>query len=112
VLLVIGSENSSNSKRLVEVAEREGCHAHLIDDERDIELSWLAGAGTLGLTAGASAPEAFIDRVVHALSGFGPVEVEERSIGDESVRFTLPAEPPDSHGEQAPAGASVPSGRG
>ncbi len=102
VLLVIGSENSSNSKRLVEVAHREGARAHLIDDERDIELSWLAGAGTLGLTAGASAPEAFVNRVIRALSGFGPVEVEQRSIGDEDVRFTLPTEPhepSDSNGQ-------------
>ncbi len=92
VLLAIGSENSSNSKRLVEVAEREGCAAHLIDDERDIELSWLAGATTIGLTAGASAPEGFVHRVIDALEGLGPVEIHERSIGEEAVRFTLPAE--------------------
>jgi len=92
VLLAIGSENSSNSKRLVEVSEREGCAAHLIDDERDIELSWLAGATTIGLTAGASAPEGFVHRVIETLEGLGPVEVEERSIGEEAVRFTLPAE--------------------
>src|SRR5207247_11033687 len=57
LLLVIGSENSSNSQRLVEVAEREGCRARLVDDETGIDPEWLVDAGTVGLTAGASAPE-------------------------------------------------------
>lgn len=92
LLLVIGSENSSNSKRLVEVAEREGCRAALIDDESGIDPEWLAGAETVGVTAGASAPEVLVDRVLGALAGLGPLAVEERQVTTESVRFTLPVE--------------------
>jgi len=92
LLLVIGSENSSNSKRLVEVAEREGCRAALIDDETAIDPEWLAGAETVGVTAGASAPELLVDRVLDALAGLGPVRVEERQVTTESMRFTLPVE--------------------
>jgi 4-hydroxy-3-methylbut-2-en-1-yl diphosphate reductase len=92
LLLVIGSENSSNSKRLVEVAEREGCRAALIDDELGIEPGLLLGAETVGVTAGASAPEVLVDRVLDALSGLGSVTVEERQVTAESMRFTLPVE--------------------
>lgn len=92
LLLVIGSENSSNSKRLVEVAEREGCRSALIDDERGIDPAWLVGAETVGVTAGASAPEVLVDRVLDALAGLGPVSVEERQVTAESMRFTLPVE--------------------
>jgi 4-hydroxy-3-methylbut-2-enyl diphosphate reductase len=92
LLLVIGSENSSNSQRLVEVAEREGCHAHLVDDETGIDPAWLADSATVGLTAGASAPEVLVDRVVAALADLGPVVVEERPVITESMRFTLPVE--------------------
>jgi 4-hydroxy-3-methylbut-2-en-1-yl diphosphate reductase len=92
LLLVIGSQNSSNSKRLVEVAEREGCAAKLLDDESEIDPDWLAGAKTVGVTAGASAPEVLVDRVIGALAGLGPVAVEERSVVEESMQFTLPIE--------------------
>jgi 4-hydroxy-3-methylbut-2-enyl diphosphate reductase len=92
LLLVIGSENSSNSKRLVEVAEREGCRAALIDDETGIDPGWLVGARTVGVTAGASAPENLVDRVLDALGGLGSVAVEERQVTTESMRFTLPVE--------------------
>jgi 4-hydroxy-3-methylbut-2-enyl diphosphate reductase len=92
LLLVIGSENSSNSKRLVEVAEREGCRAALIDDETGIHPGWLVGTETVGVTAGASAPEVLVDRVLEALAGLGPVTVQERHVTTESVRFTLPVE--------------------
>ena len=91
-LLVIGSANSSNSARLVEVAEREGCPAHLLDDETEIDPAWLAGARTVGVTAGASAPEILVDRVVEALQGLGPVEAQERHVVNESLQFTLPME--------------------
>jgi len=98
LMLVIGSGNSSNSRRLVEVAERSGCRARLIDDEGDIDLAWLPGARTIGLTAGASAPEVLIDRVIDALGGLGASEVQERQVVEESARFTLPPArrtPPD-----------------
>jgi 4-hydroxy-3-methylbut-2-enyl diphosphate reductase len=92
LLLVVGSGNSSNSKRLVEVSERAGTRAYLIDDDGDIDPSWLHGARTIGLTAGASAPENLVWQVVDALRGLGPVTVEERSITQEDVTFYLPKE--------------------
>jgi 4-hydroxy-3-methylbut-2-en-1-yl diphosphate reductase len=92
VVLVIGSDNSSNSQRLVEVSERAGTPAYLIDDEEGIKLEWLEGVRTVGLAAGASAPERIVRRVLEALGGLGPVEVEERTVAVESVRFGLPRE--------------------
>ena len=92
LLLVIGSENSSNSQRLVEVSEREGCPARLIDDETEIDPDWLVEVGTVGVTAGASAPELLVERVVGALSSLGPVDVRERPVVEESLQFSLPLE--------------------
>jgi len=92
VVLVAGSANSSNSRRLVETAQRAGTPAYLIDGAEDIELGWLAGASVVGLTAGASAPPAVIGQIVGALSGLGPVEVSERVVATESIRFGLPKE--------------------
>jgi (E)-4-hydroxy-3-methyl-but-2-enyl pyrophosphate reductase len=88
VVLVVGSRNSSNSVRLVELAERSGTPAHLIDDARDIRPEWLARAGVVGLTAGASAPPRLVDSVIDAL---GPVTVEERETTRETIHFTLPS---------------------
>jgi 4-hydroxy-3-methylbut-2-enyl diphosphate reductase len=92
LMIVIGSGNSSNSKRLVEVSAREGCPARLIDDETEIDPEWLAGVTTVGVTAGASAPEILVDRVVAALASLGPVDVQERHVVEESMQFTLPIE--------------------
>jgi 4-hydroxy-3-methylbut-2-en-1-yl diphosphate reductase len=92
LVLVAGSANSSNSRRLVETAERAGTPAYLIDGPEDIELGWLAGASGVGLTAGASAPPAVVDQIIDALSGLGPVEVSERVVATESIRFGLPKE--------------------
>jgi 4-hydroxy-3-methylbut-2-en-1-yl diphosphate reductase len=92
LLLVVGSQNSSNSQRLVEVAERAGCPAHLIDDEREIDLRWLAGAARVGVTAGASAPAEIVDRVVAALGGLGTLDIRSRAVTAETVRFSLPEE--------------------
>jgi 4-hydroxy-3-methylbut-2-enyl diphosphate reductase len=92
LLLVIGSTNSSNSKRLVEVSERLGCPARLLDDETELDPAWLAGVHTVGVTAGASAPESLVTRVVDALAGLGPVAVHERHVVQESLQFTLPIE--------------------
>ncbi|MBM3677984.1 MAG: 4-hydroxy-3-methylbut-2-enyl diphosphate reductase, partial [Actinobacteria bacterium] len=92
VVLVVGSPNSSNSVRLVEVAEREGTRAYLVDDERDIDPAWLVGATTIGLTAGASAPERLVRRVVDEIAGLGPVSVEERTMTTEAIQFSMPRE--------------------
>jgi len=89
LILVVGSRNSSNSNRLVEVALRSGCPAYLIEDETELRPSWLEGVETIGVTAGASAPESIVSRVVAALS---PTSVEERHVVTENVRFTLPQE--------------------
>jgi nucleoside phosphorylase len=92
LVLVVGSETSSNSKRLVEVAQREGTRAHLVDDETRIDVAWLAGAGTVGITAGASVPEHLVEALIAALGSLGPIGVEERAQTIESLRFRLPKE--------------------
>ncbi|HBW20852.1 MAG TPA: 4-hydroxy-3-methylbut-2-enyl diphosphate reductase [Actinobacteria bacterium] len=92
LVLVAGSANSSNSRRLVETAERAGTPAYLVDDTGDIELGWLAGKSTIGITAGASAPPAMVGQIVAALSGLGRIQVSERVITTESIRFGLPKE--------------------
>jgi 4-hydroxy-3-methylbut-2-en-1-yl diphosphate reductase len=92
LVLVAGSKNSSNSVRLVETCERVGTPAHLIDGAEDIQLDWLAGVSTIGLTAGASAPPAVVEEIISALSGLGGVSVSERVTTTESIRFGLPKE--------------------
>jgi 4-hydroxy-3-methylbut-2-en-1-yl diphosphate reductase len=95
LLLVVGSQNSSNGRRLVEVAERHGVAARLIDDESHIDAAWLARAGTIGVSAAASTPERLVRRVVDAIGAFGPVEIVERIASREDVFFaTPPVEPP------------------
>jgi 4-hydroxy-3-methylbut-2-enyl diphosphate reductase len=94
VVLVVGSQNSSNSKRLVEVAERAGAAAYLIDGADEIDPAWLAGARSVGLTAGASAPPKLVDEVADALSGLGPVDREDPPGVEESYKFTVPPMPP------------------
>jgi 4-hydroxy-3-methylbut-2-enyl diphosphate reductase len=92
LVLVVGSANSSNSKRLVEVVERAGCPALLVEDGGDIPPDKLRGAGRVGLTAGASAPEQLVEGVVRALEGLGTVSLEERTVAREEIRFKLPPE--------------------
>jgi 4-hydroxy-3-methylbut-2-en-1-yl diphosphate reductase len=92
VVLVVGSTNSSNSRRLVEVAERAGCPAHLVEDLGAVDLRWLAGATRIGVTAGASAPPHLVDEIVHALGGLGPVALREEHVTDEDIAFALPTE--------------------
>jgi 4-hydroxy-3-methylbut-2-enyl diphosphate reductase len=92
LVLVAGSANSSNSRRLVETAERAGTRAYLVDGPEDIELGWLAGASVVGITAGASAPPAVVAQITQALSGLGPVEIKEEVVTAESVQFGLPKE--------------------
>jgi len=90
VMMVLGSANSSNSVRLVEVAQRCGVPAHLVDDATDILPEWLDGASTIGITAGASAPPHLVDEVIETLRALGPVSVIERAVADEDVTFSLP----------------------
>ncbi|WP_340265514.1 4-hydroxy-3-methylbut-2-enyl diphosphate reductase [Sphingobium mellinum] len=89
-LYVIGAPNSSNSLRLVEVAEREGIRARLIRRADDIDVAWLAGVGTLGLTAGASAPEILVREVVDWLAARFDVTEEQVETARETVAFKLP----------------------
>ncbi|MDF2900699.1 MAG: hypothetical protein K0Q62_758 [Phenylobacterium sp.] len=91
VLLVLGSANSSNSVRLVEVGKRSGAKgAYLIDDAGGLDLAWLDGAATLGVTAGASAPEVLVQGVIDRLSETFDVTVEEVDTVRETVSFKLP----------------------
>jgi len=90
LVLVIGAENSSNSQRLREVAAREGARAHLIQRASFIDWSWLEGVSTLGLTAGASAPEILVQEVLDALKERHVVVIEEVTTATEEVVFKLP----------------------
>jgi len=92
LVLVIGSTNSSNSQRLVEVAQRAGARAVLIEDGSQIEPELLAGTTTIGITAGASAPESLVQGVLSALSGLGEIDAGERRVATEDVRFKLPVQ--------------------
>jgi 4-hydroxy-3-methylbut-2-enyl diphosphate reductase len=90
LLLVIGSGNSSNSRRLVEVSEALGTPAHLVEDATEVLPEWLAGARTVGITAGASAPAHLVDELVATLRALGPVNVDERVVATEDLTFSLP----------------------
>jgi 4-hydroxy-3-methylbut-2-enyl diphosphate reductase len=90
LVLVVGSPNSSNSLRLVELARRHGIPSYLIDGPSDIQPEWLEGVGVVGLTAGASAPPRLVDAVLAALAQLGPVTVIERETTRENIHFTLP----------------------
>jgi len=90
LILVVGSTNSSNTLRLVEVGRREGCRAELIEDASEIRLSWLDDVTTIGVTAGASAPEALVREVVATLGTLGPATVTEHRTVEENVQFSLP----------------------
>ncbi len=92
LVVVLGSDNSSNSARLVEVAKSAGAPAHLIDDVSALDLRWLGGVSTIGVTAGASAPPGLVDELVAALAGLGVVDCEERGATREDVVFELPKE--------------------
>ncbi len=91
-IIVLGSTNSSNSLRLVEVAERSGSRAYLVDDASGILPEWIEDARTVGITAGASAPPHLVDEVIATLRALGPLEVSERVVTREDIRFTLPKE--------------------
>jgi 4-hydroxy-3-methylbut-2-enyl diphosphate reductase len=90
LVLVIGAENSSNSQRLREVAAREGARSHLIQRAHFIDWSWFEGVKTLGVTAGASAPEVLVQEVIDALRARYDVKVQEVTTATEDVVFKLP----------------------
>jgi 4-hydroxy-3-methylbut-2-enyl diphosphate reductase len=90
VVLVIGSDNSSNSNRLAEVSRELGTPAYLVDDETEVDPAWLADAEIVGVTSGASAPEWLVDRMLGWLASQGATAVEEIRLAEESVRFSLP----------------------
>ena len=92
LILVVGSPNSSNSNRLVEVAERCGVAARLIDDASGIQPEWLEGIESVGLTAGASAPEVLVQQVSQHLANLGFTDQRDIDLIREDVRFTLPPE--------------------
>ncbi len=92
LLLVVGSENSSNSNRLVEVARNLATRAYLIENYKAIKQEWLEGVSTVALTAGASAPECLVEEVVNYLAGKGFGNVREVEVMPENVRFGLPPE--------------------
>ena len=92
VILVVGANNSSNSNRLREIGAESGIPSHLIADGSELDPDWVRGAAVVGLTAGASAPEALIEHVISALRAMGPVEVSVLPGIKETVEFRLPAE--------------------
>ncbi|MGI8992463.1 MAG: 4-hydroxy-3-methylbut-2-enyl diphosphate reductase [Bryobacteraceae bacterium] len=92
LLLVVGSGNSSNSKRLVEVGGNFGVRGFLVNDWNDVDPAWLEGVKNVAVTAGASAPEHLVEELVEALRAKGFTRLEEVELVDEDVRFSLPSE--------------------
>ncbi len=90
LVLVIGSRNSSNSNRLVEVAREHGADSHLIDSEGEVREDWLEGKRVVGITSGASAPESLVQRLVDFFRERGTTDVSELEVVQEDVRFMLP----------------------
>jgi 4-hydroxy-3-methylbut-2-enyl diphosphate reductase len=92
LLLVVGSQNSSNSRRLVEVGDNFGVRSYLVNDRSDVSLEWLEGVKNVAVTAGASAPEHLVLELIEFLRGAGFEEMEEIELVEEDVRFSLPSE--------------------
>ena len=92
LLLVVGSQNSSNSKRLVEVGANLGVRSYLVNDSGDVDMNWLDGVKNVGVTAGASAPEHLVRELIAFLQEQGFRKMEEIEMVNEDVRFSLPAE--------------------
>jgi 4-hydroxy-3-methylbut-2-enyl diphosphate reductase len=88
VVLVIGSANSSNSRRLAEVAHDLGTPAYLVDDESEVDPAWVEGVDVVGVTSGASAPERLVERMLDWLAEHGATEVEEVRLSEERLRFS------------------------
>ncbi|MCS0608536.1 4-hydroxy-3-methylbut-2-enyl diphosphate reductase [Massilia solisilvae] len=92
VLLIVGATNSSNSNRLREIGTESGIPSHLLADGGELDPAWVRGAGVVGITAGASAPEAMVEHVIAALRKLGPVEVSSMDGLEEHIEFRLPSE--------------------
>ena len=92
LMLVVGSPNSSNSNRLRELAERMGTPAYLIDEAAQIDPTWVQGCATVGITAGASAPEVLVLQVVERLRELGGEAPEEIAGREENIQFSVPKE--------------------
>jgi 4-hydroxy-3-methylbut-2-en-1-yl diphosphate reductase len=92
LLLVVGSQNSSNSKRLVEVGDNFGVRSYLVNDRTDVHALWLEGVRNVAVTAGASAPEHLVQELIEFLREWGFHEMEELELVEEDVRFSLPGE--------------------
>ena len=92
LLLVVGSQNSSNSKRLVEVGDNFGVRSFLVNDRRDVDPEWLDDVRSVAVTAGASAPEHLVEDLIEYLRELGYHQMEEVELVDEDVRFSLPSE--------------------
>jgi 4-hydroxy-3-methylbut-2-en-1-yl diphosphate reductase len=92
VLLVVGANNSSNSNRLREIGSEIGIPSYLIADGSELDPAWVRDAQVVGITAGASAPEAMVEHVIAALRRLGEVEVSTMEGREENVEFRLPAE--------------------
>ncbi|MSO54709.1 MAG: 4-hydroxy-3-methylbut-2-enyl diphosphate reductase [Rhodospirillales bacterium] len=102
LLLVVGAQNSSNSNRLREIGSQTGIPSYLIDDAHGLNPKWLDGVQTVGISAGASAPEALVQEVIRRLGDFGKVEVEELAGVEERVQFKLPAQLTEAADGRAP----------
>ena len=92
ILIVVGSQNSSNSNRLRELGERAGVDSYLVDDPAQIQESWLEGKTAVGVTAGASAPEILVERILERLAQSGVDEVREVEGELETITFKMPPE--------------------
>jgi 4-hydroxy-3-methylbut-2-enyl diphosphate reductase len=101
LVLVIGSRNSSNSNRLVEVAREHGAESHLIDNESQVQEEWLEGMRVVGITSGASAPEELVQSLVQFFRDRGTPDVAELEVVPENVRFMLPKTIRQAMGAQA-----------
>jgi 4-hydroxy-3-methylbut-2-enyl diphosphate reductase len=91
LLIVVGSRNSSNSNRLREIGSEMGIPSYLVDDGADINPSWVEDVRTIGITAGASAPESLVENVIAAISAIRPVSVTQVEGVAENIEFALPA---------------------
>jgi 4-hydroxy-3-methylbut-2-enyl diphosphate reductase len=91
LVLVVGSTNSSNSNRMVEVAREAGAESYLVENEDGIDQAWIDRAETIGISSGASTPEVLVDRVIDHLASQGIIELEEVRVATEDIRFPLPA---------------------